>query len=114
MKFHYFFLLLFAILILSCSDEEIITPDINSKIIDDSVQVIPTNEVLPQITESNDENESSDFLLEKIHFKSTYFEIDEPSSVTFTVNEKPNMGLGRFKENFGASGIFRDTIELCL
>jgi hypothetical protein len=21
------------------------------------------------------------------------------------------MGLGRFKENFGASGIFRDTIE---
>ena len=31
---------------------------------------------------------------------------------TFTVNEEPNMGLGRFKENFGASGIFRDTIEL--
>lgn len=30
---------------------------------------------------------------------------------TFTVNEEPNMGLGRFKENFGASGIFRDTIE---
>tara|TARA_Y100001970_G_C14217401_1_gene850503 strand:- start:1661 stop:2626 length:966 start_codon:yes stop_codon:yes gene_type:complete len=29
----------------------------------------------------------------------------------FTVNESPNMGLGRFKENFGASGIFRDTIE---
>jgi hypothetical protein len=24
------------------------------------------------------------------------------------------MGLGRFKENFGASGIFRDTIELKL
>ena len=34
--------------------------------------------------------------------------------VIFTVNEKPNMGLGRFKENFGASGIFRDTIELKL
>ena len=32
----------------------------------------------------------------------------------FTVNENPNMGLGRFKENFGASGIFRDTIELIL
>jgi len=32
----------------------------------------------------------------------------------FTVNEEPNMGLGRFKENFGASGIFRDTIELKL
>ena len=30
----------------------------------------------------------------------------------FTVNGEPNMGLGRFKENFGASGIFRDTIEL--
>ena len=33
---------------------------------------------------------------------------------TFTVNEEPNMGLGRFKENFDASGIFRDTIELKL
>ena len=30
----------------------------------------------------------------------------------FTINGEPNMGLGRFKENFGASGIFRDTIEL--
>ncbi|MFQ6618093.1 MAG: GNAT family N-acetyltransferase, partial [Fidelibacterota bacterium] len=27
----------------------------------------------------------------------------------FTVNEEPNWGLGRFKESFGASGIFRDT-----
>lgn len=33
---------------------------------------------------------------------------------TFTVDEEPNMGLGRFKENFGASGIFRDTIELTI
>ena len=33
---------------------------------------------------------------------------------TFTVDEEPNMGLGRFKENFGASGIFRDTIELII
>jgi predicted N-acyltransferase len=33
---------------------------------------------------------------------------------TFTVNEEPNFGLGRFKENFGASGIFRDTVELNL
>jgi len=32
----------------------------------------------------------------------------------FTVNETPNMGLARFKENFGAIGIFRDTIELNL
>ena len=32
----------------------------------------------------------------------------------FTVNGEPNMGLGRFKENFGASGIFRDTIEINL
>ena len=31
---------------------------------------------------------------------------------TFTVNEEANMGLGRFKENFGASGIFRDTIQI--
>ena len=32
----------------------------------------------------------------------------------FTMNEKPNMGLARFKENFGASGVFRDTIELTI
>lgn len=32
----------------------------------------------------------------------------------FTVGGIPNMGLGRFKENFGASGIFRDTIELII
>ena len=29
----------------------------------------------------------------------------------FTVNEEPNMGLARFKEKFGASGIFRDTLD---
>jgi hypothetical protein len=28
----------------------------------------------------------------------------------FTVHMKPNWGLGRFKENFGARGIFRDTL----
>jgi len=32
----------------------------------------------------------------------------------FTVNEEPNFGLARFKENFGASGIFRDTFEINL
>jgi len=31
---------------------------------------------------------------------------------TFTVNGEPNMGLGRFKENFGASGVFRDTVQV--
>ena len=30
----------------------------------------------------------------------------------FTVSGEPNMGLGRFKENFGASGIFRDTFQI--
>tara|TARA_B100000902_G_scaffold397115_1_gene459958 strand:- start:2555 stop:3520 length:966 start_codon:yes stop_codon:yes gene_type:complete len=30
----------------------------------------------------------------------------------FTVEGEPNMGLGRFKENFGASGIFRDTFQI--
>ncbi|UCE18758.1 MAG: GNAT family N-acetyltransferase [Gemmatimonadota bacterium] len=30
----------------------------------------------------------------------------------FTVNMEPNWGLGRFKENFGAHGIFRDTLYL--
>ncbi len=29
----------------------------------------------------------------------------------FTVNEDPNWGLGKFKESFGARGIFRDTFR---
>lgn len=32
----------------------------------------------------------------------------------FTVNMDPNWGLARFKENFGARGIFRDTLYLDL
>ncbi|MBN1543563.1 GNAT family N-acetyltransferase [candidate division KSB1 bacterium] len=30
----------------------------------------------------------------------------------FTVNEDPNWGLGRFKESFGAQGIFRDSLQI--
>ncbi len=30
----------------------------------------------------------------------------------FTVNMQPNWGLGRFKESFGAQGVFRDTMGL--
>ena len=30
----------------------------------------------------------------------------------FTEQGEANMGLGRFKENFGASGLFRDTLEI--
>jgi len=30
----------------------------------------------------------------------------------FTVNMEPNFGLARFKENFGAGGVFRDTLYL--
>lgn len=30
----------------------------------------------------------------------------------FTVNMDPNWGLGRFKESFGASGLFRDTFKI--
>jgi len=33
---------------------------------------------------------------------------------TFTVNGAPNRGLARFKENFGASGVFRDTLAIRL
>jgi len=31
---------------------------------------------------------------------------------TYTLNNKPNLGLARFKESLGAKGIFRDTIRL--
>ena len=37
------------------------------------------------------------------HFKFLDFGI-------FTVNMKPNWGLARFKESFGAQGVFRDTL----
>ena len=30
----------------------------------------------------------------------------------FTVNMEPNWGLGRFKESFGASGLFRDSFQI--
>ncbi|MBN2000453.1 peptidoglycan bridge formation glycyltransferase FemA/FemB family protein [candidate division KSB1 bacterium] len=30
----------------------------------------------------------------------------------FTVNEDPNWGLARFKESFGAQGVFRDSLQL--
>ncbi len=76
---------------MSCTDDEVIVPEINSQIIDDAIPVIPTKEDQAKNNEKNyskGEKETSDFLLEKIHFKSTYFEIDQPSSVTFTVNEK--------------------------
>jgi len=33
---------------------------------------------------------------------------------TFTLNMEPNFGLGKFKEKFGARGIFRDTLFLDL
>jgi hypothetical protein len=33
---------------------------------------------------------------------------------TFTLNMEPNIGLGKFKETFGARGIFRDTLEVLL
>ena len=32
----------------------------------------------------------------------------------FTVNEEPNFGLARFKESFGSSGMFRDTLTIDL
>ncbi len=32
----------------------------------------------------------------------------------FTVNEEPNWGLARFKESFGAQGVFRDSLRLTL
>ena len=82
MKLHYFLVLSFAILIMSCTDDEVIVPEINSQIIDDPIPVITTKEDQAKNNDKNyskGEKETSDFLLEKIHFKSTYFEIDQPS-----------------------------------
>ena len=73
---------MFAILMISCSkeDEYIIQDNIVGKENNSSIETPATTII--------NEDEKSNFLLEKIHFKSTYFEIIEPSSVTFTVNEK--------------------------
>ena len=54
------------------------------------------------------------FLFYKIFEWAIYSKYEIYDFGTFTLNQEPNMGLGRYKENFGASGVFRDLIEMRL
>ncbi len=54
------------------------------------------------------------FLFYKIFEWAIYSKFKIYDFGTFTLNQEPNMGLGRYKENFGASGVFRDLIEMKL
>ena len=54
------------------------------------------------------------FLFYKIFEWAIYSQYKVYDFGTFTLNQEPNMGLGRYKENFGASGVFRDLIEMKL
>ena len=67
---------------------------------------------------SHDEDYQESRPINLLFYKIFEWAINEKFTVfdfgIFTVNEEPNMGLARFKENFGASGQFRDTLELHL
>jgi hypothetical protein len=79
------------------------------------VNFICNNEVVLAFYISHDEKYQETRALNLLFYKIFEWAIEEKFKVfdfgIFTVNEEPNFGLARFKENFGASGMFRDTFE---
>ena len=82
------------------------------------VNFIATENVVLAFYISHDENFQEARPINLLFYKIFEWAIQEKFRVfdfgIFTVNEEPNLGLARFKENFGASGQFRDTLELNL
>ena len=82
------------------------------------VNFIATENVVLAFYISHDENFQEVRPINLLFYKIFEWAIQEKFRVfdfgIFTVNEEPNLGLARFKENFGASGQFRDTLELNL
>jgi len=80
------------------------------------VNFITTENVILAFYISHDEDYQDTRPINLLFYKIFEWAIKEKYSVfdfgIFTVNEEPNMGLARFKENFGASGQFRDTLEI--
>ena len=91
---------------------------IGDKMVAGVVNFICNDEVVLAFYISHDEKYQETRALNLLFYTIFEWAIQEKYKVfdfgIFTVNEDPNFGLARFKENFGASGMFRDTFEIIL
>ncbi len=89
---------------------------IEDKMVAGVVNFSVTDRVVLAFYISHDEDYQESRPINLLFYKIFEWAIEKHFSVfdfgIFTVNEEPNMGLARFKENFGASGQFRDTLEI--
>ena len=89
---------------------------VEHKMVAGVVNFIATENVVLAFYISHDEDYQEARPINLLFYKIFEWAITQKYSVfdfgIFTVNEEPNMGLARFKENFGASGQFRDTLEI--
>ncbi len=89
---------------------------IEGKMVAGVVNFIATDNVVLAFYISHDEAYQEVRPINLLFYKIFEWAIQKKFSVfdfgIFTVNEEPNYGLARFKENFGASGQYRDTLEL--
>ncbi len=89
-----------------------------NKMVAGVVNFAVTENVILAFYISHDEDFQESRPINLLFYKIFDWAIKEKFSVfdfgIFTVNEEPNMGLARFKENFGASGQFRDTLAIRL
>ncbi len=91
---------------------------LNNKMVAGVVNFICTQDVVLAFYISHDEKFQETRALNLLFYSIFDWAIKNEFKVfdfgIFTVNEDPNFGLARFKENFGASGMFRDTFERIL
>lgn len=91
---------------------------LEDKMIAGVVNFIATENVVLAFYISHDEEFQEARPINLLFYKIFEWAIQEKFRVfdfgIFSVNEEPNLGLARFKENFGASGQFRDTLEINL
>lgn len=91
---------------------------LEGKMIAGVVNFICNSDVVLAFYISHDEQYQETRALNLLFYSIFEWAIEEKYKVfdfgIFTVNEEPNFGLARFKENFGASGMFRDTFEIIL
>ena len=91
---------------------------VDDKMVAGVVNFVCNNDVVLAFYISHDEDYQETRALNLLFYSIFGWAIAEKYKVfdfgIFTVNEEPNFGLARFKENFGASGMFRDTFELIL
>ena len=89
---------------------------LNNKMIGGVINFIANNNVILAFYISHDENYQEYRPINLLFYEILKDAIKNNFKVfdfgIFTVNEEPNMGLAKFKENFGSSGIFRDTLVL--